>query len=293
MFRKKLRDGVLDEKEISIEVQDKNLNLSLSDLTNNIGGVNNPGFGSINLMDIFNFSNPDKKKKKNIKVKDSYKVLIEEEADKLIVEENVVKEALKRAEQMGIVFLDEIDKVCDDSRNRGANVSREGVQRDLLPLIEGTTVTTKYGSVKTDHILFIASGAFHLSRPSDLLPELQGRLPVRVELDNLSKKDFICILTDTDNALTLQYTELMKTEGVDIKFDKNGIEEIAKIAEDINSKVESIGARRLYTVLEKVFDDIAYNAPDLREKEIIVDEAFVKNNLEDMANNKDEKNLIL
>ena len=182
------------------------------------------------------------------------------------MEENVIKEALKRAEQTGIVFLDEIDKVCDDSRNRGANVSREGVQRDLLPLIEGTTISTKYGSVKTDHILFIASGAFHLSRPSDLLPELQGRLPVRVELNNLLQKDFICILTDTDNALTLQYKELMKTEGLNIEFHKEGIEEIASIAEDINNKVESIGARRLYTVLEKVFDDIAYNAPELREK---------------------------
>ena len=293
MFRKKLRDGALDEKEISIELQDNTLNFNLSDLTNNITSANNPGIGSINLMDLFNFSNPGKKKKKNVKVKDSYKILIEEEADKLIVEENVIKEALKRAEQTGIVFLDEIDKVCDVSRNRGANVSREGVQRDLLPLIEGTTISTKYGSVKTDHILFIASGAFHLSRPSDLLPELQGRLPVRVELNNLLQKDFICILTETDNALTLQYKELMKTEGLNIEFHKEGIEEIARIAEDINNKVESIGARRLYTVLEKVFDDIAYNAPELQEKKIVVDKEFVKQNIKDMANNKDERNLIL
>ena len=200
---------------------------------------------------------------------------------------------MKRTEQTGIVFFYDIDKVCDDRQNRGANVSREGVQRDLLPLIEGTTVSTKYGSVKTDHILFIASGAFHLSRPSDLLPELQGRLPVRVELNNLSKADFICILTETDNALTLQYMELMKTEGLHIEFHKNGINEIARIAEDINSKVESIGARRLYTVLEKVFDDIAYNAPDLAEKKIVIDEKFVKDNIKDIANIKDETNLIL
>ena len=293
MFRKKLRDGLLDDKEIDIDIRDRNMNLSLSDLTNNMGSFNNNSLGSLNLVDLFNFSNKDSKKKKRVKVKDSYDLLVEEEADKLLDEEVVVKESLKRTEQTGIVFLDEIDKVCDNAQNSGANVSREGVQRDLLPLIEGTTVSTKYGPIKTDHILFIASGAFHLSRPSDLLPELQGRLPIRVELKNLSKNDFIKILTDTDNALTIQYKELMKTEGLEVNFNSKGIEEIARVAENINNKVESIGARRLYTVLEKVFDEISYNAPDLKGEKITINEGFVKKNLKNMGESTDEENLIL
>ncbi len=292
MFRKKLRDGLLDEKEINVDVREKNMNFNISDLTNNINSINN-GIGSLNLMDLFNFNNQGAKKKKRVKIKDSYSILVEEEADKLLNEDSIVKEALKKTEETGIVFLDEIDKVCDNSQNRGSNISREGVQRDLLPLIEGTTVSTKYGPIKTDHILFIASGAFHLSRPSDLLPELQGRLPIRVELSNLSKKDFIKILTETDNALTIQYTELMNTEGLKVSFEKNGIEEIARFAENINNKVESIGARRLYTVLEKVFDDISYNAPDLKEGKVIINESFVKENLKDMGEGVDEKDLIL
>ena len=293
MFRKKLRDGLLDDKEIAIEMREKNLNLSLSDLAANMGPLNNSGLGSLNIIDLFNFNNQGQNKKKRIKVKDSYDLLIEEEADKLLNEENIIKEALKRAEETGIVFLDEIDKVCDNSQNRGANVSREGVQRDLLPLIEGTTVSTKYGSVKTDHILFIASGAFHLSRPSDLLPELQGRLPIRVELKNLSKVDFLRILTETDNALTIQYKELMNTEGLEIDFHSTGIEEIARIAESINNTVESIGARRLYTVLEKVFEDLGYSAPEMLGEKIKIDETFVKNKLKDIGEGLNEKNLIL
>ena len=293
MFRKKLRDGLLDDKEIAIEMREKNLNLSLSDLATNMGPLNNSGLGALNIIDLFNFNNQGQNKKKRIKVKDSYDLLIEEEADKLLNEENIIKEALKRAEETGIVFLDEIDKVCDNSLNRGANVSREGVQRDLLPLIEGTTVSTKYGSVKTDHILFIASGAFHLSRPSDLLPELQGRLPIRVELKNLSKVDFLRILTETDNALTIQYKELMNTEGLEIDFDSTGIEEIARIAESINNTVESIGARRLYTVLEKVFEDLGYSAPEMLGERIKIDETFVKDRLKDIGEGLNEKNLIL
>ena len=293
MFRKKLRDGLLDDKEIAIEMREKNLNLSLSDLATNMGPLNNSGLGSLNIIDLFNFNNQGQNKKKRIKVKDSYDLLIEEEADKLLNEENIIKEALKRAEETGIVFLDEIDKVCDNSQNRGANVSREGVQRDLLPLIEGTTVSTKYGSVKTDHILFIASGAFHLSRPSDLLPELQGRLPIRVELKNLSKVDFLRILTETDNALTIQYKELMNTEGLEIDFHSTGIEEIARIAESINNTVESIGARRLYTVLEKVFEDLGYSAPEMLGEKIKIDETFVKDKLKDIGEGLNEKNLIL
>ena len=293
MFRKKLRDGLLDDKEIAIEMREKNLNLSLSDLATNMGPLNNSGLGSLNIIDLFNFNNQGQNKRKRIKVKDSYDLLIEEEADKLLNEENIIKEALKRAEETGIVFLDEIDKVCDNSQNRGANVSREGVQRDLLPLIEGTTVSTKYGSVKTDHILFIASGAFHLSRPSDLLPELQGRLPIRVELKNLSKVDFLRILTETDNALTIQYKELMNTEGLEIDFHSTGIEEIARIAESINNTVESIGARRLYTVLEKVFEDLGYSAPEMLGEKIKIDETFVKDKLKDIGEGLNEKNLIL
>ena len=293
MFRKKLRDGLLDDKEIAIEMREKNLNLSLSDLATNMGPLNNSGLGSLNIIDLFNFNNQGQNKKKRIKVKDSYDLLIEEEADKLLNEENIIKEALKRAEETGIVFLDEIDKVCDNSQNRGANVSREGVQRDLLPLIEGTTVSTKYGSVKTDHILFIASGAFHLSRPSDLLPELQGRLPIRVELKNLSKVDFLRILTETDNALTIQYKELMNTEGLEIDFHSTGIEEIARIAESINNTVESIGARRLYTVLEKVFEDLGYSAPEMLGEKIKIDETFVKDKLKNIGEGLNEKNLIL
>ena len=258
-----------------------------------MGPLNNSGLGSLNIIDLFNFNNQGQNKKKRIKVKDSYDLLIEEEADKLLNEENIIKEALKRAEETGIVFLDEIDKVCDNSQNRGANVSREGVQRDLLPLIEGTTVSTKYGSVKTDHILFIASGAFHLSRPSDLLPELQGRLPIRVELKNLSKVDFLRILTETDNALTIQYKELMNTEGLEIDFHSTGIEEIARIAESINNTVESIGARRLYTVLEKVFEDLGYSAPEMLGEKIKIDETFVKDKLKDIGEGLNEKNLIL
>ena len=293
MFRKKLRDGLLDDKEIEIEMREKNLNLSLSDLATNMGPLNNSGLGSLNIIDLFNFNNQGQNKRKRIKVKDSYDLLIEEEADKLLNEENIIKEALKRAEETGIVFLDEIDKVCDNSQNRGANVSREGVQRDLLPLIEGTTVSTKYGAVKTDHILFIASGAFHLSRPSDLLPELQGRLPIRVELKNLSKVDFLRILTETDNALTIQYKELMNTEGLEIDFHSTGIEEIARIAESINNTVESIGARRLYTVLEKVFEDLGYSAPEMLGEKIKIDETFVKDKLKDIGEGLNEKNLIL
>ena len=293
MFRKKLRDGLLDDKEIEIEMREKNRSFSLSDLATNMGPLNNSGLGSLNIIDLFNFNNQGQNKKKKIKVKDSYDLLIEDEADKLLNEENIIKEALKRAEETGIVFLDEIDKVCDNSQNRGANVSREGVQRDLLPLIEGTTVSTKYGSVKTDHILFIASGAFHLSRPSDLLPELQGRLPIRVELKNLSKVDFLRILTETDNALTIQYKELMNTEGLEIDFHSTGIEEIARIAESINNTVESIGARRLYTVLEKVFEDLGYSAPEMLGEKIKIDETFVKDKLKDIDEGLNEKNLIL
>ncbi|MEO1600932.1 MAG: AAA family ATPase, partial [Pseudomonadota bacterium] len=224
---------------------------------------------------------------------DSYAVLLTEEADKLVDQETVTAEALKRVEEAGIVFLDEIDKVCARSDARGADVSREGVQRDLLPLIEGTTVATKHGSVKTDHVLFIASGAFHIAKPSDLLPELQGRLPIRVELGALTEADFRAILTEPDNALTKQYTALMATEDVTVTFAEDGIAAIARIAAEVNAQVENIGARRLYTVLEKLFEELSYTAPDRSGEQVSVDAAMVESALGDLARSVDVSRYVL
>ena len=208
-------------------------------------------------------------------VKDCHEMLTAEEADKLIDTDAITREALEAVEQDGIVFLDEIDKVCARSDARGADVSREGVQRDLLPLIEGTTVATKHGAVKTDHILFIASGAFHTAKPSDLLPELQGRLPIRVELRALTEADFVRILTETDNALTIQYTALLATEGVEVTFAESGVAAIARIAAEVNAQIENIGARRLYTVIERVFEELSFSAPDRSGEKVTIDEAVV------------------
>jgi len=226
-------------------------------------------------------------------VAQSYEILIGEEADKLLDDETVHKTALEAVEQNGIVFLDEIDKVCAKSEARGGDVSREGVQRDLLPLIEGTTVSTKYGAVKTDHVLFIASGAFHIAKPSDLLPELQGRLPIRVELRALTEKDFVRILTETDNALTRQYTALMGTEEVTVSFTDDGIAALARIAAEVNQTVENIGARRLYTVMERVFEDLSFTAADRSGDEITVDSAFVESNLGELAKSADLSRYVL
>jgi ATP-dependent HslUV protease ATP-binding subunit HslU len=231
--------------------------------------------------------------KRKMKVADSYEILINEEADKLVDQETVNNEAINAVEQNGIVFLDEIDKVCARSDARGGDVSREGVQRDLLPLIEGTTVSTKHGSVQTDHILFIASGAFHTAKPSDLLPELQGRLPIRVELRALTEDDFVRILTETDNALTIQYTALMQTEDVTVEFTKDGIAAIAKISADVNQTVENIGARRLYTIIERVFEELSFVAPDKPGEKVKINKKYVEDHLGEFANASDVSRYML
>lgn len=288
-FREKLHNGDLDGHEIELEVADTSNPLPMMDIPGQPGG----GAGMMNLGDLFGKALGGRTVKRKMTVADSYSVLLSEEADKLLDDETVTKTALEAVEQNGIVFLDEIDKVCARSDARGGDVSREGVQRDLLPLIEGTTVSTKHGAVKTDHILFIASGAFHIAKPSDLLPELQGRLPIRVELRALTEGDFVRILTETDNALTLQYTALMATEEVTVSFTPEGIAALAKIAADVNQSVENIGARRLYTVLERVFEELSFSAPDRSGEEITVDAAFVEKHLGDLSRSSDLSRYVL
>lgn len=289
MFRKKLRDGVLDDKEIEIDLADNSNPMQMFEVPGQPGS----NMGMMNLGDIFGKAMGGRTQRRKVKVADSYELLINEEADKLLDEETVNKEAVKAVEENGIVFLDEIDKVCARADARGADVSREGVQRDLLPLIEGTTVSTKHGPVKTDHILFIASGAFHIAKPSDLLPELQGRLPIRVELRALTEEDFVRILTETDNALTLQYTALMKTEDVIVDFTKEGIAALAKIAAEVNQSVENIGARRLYTILERVFEELSYSAPDRAGENVKVDAEFVEKHLGELSRSTDLSRYVL
>jgi len=291
MFRKKLRDGVLDDKEIELELADNSNPLQMMDIPGQPGGGG--GMGMMNLGDLFGKAMGGRTQRRRVKVSESYKLLVDEEADKLLDEETINKKALQAVEQSGIVFLDEIDKVCARSDARGGDVSREGVQRDLLPLIEGTTVSTKYGPVKTDHILFIASGAFHIAKPSDLLPELQGRLPIRVELRALTEEDFVRILTETDNALTLQYTALMATEEVTVDFTPEGIAALAKIAAEVNHTVENIGARRLYTVLERVFEELSFTAPDRAGDEVTVDADFVETHLGELSRSTDISRYVL
>ena len=247
----------------------------------------------MNLGDIFGKAMGGRTTKRKMTVAESYDILLADEADKLLDQETVTQAAIEAVEQNGIVFLDEIDKVCARSDARGADVSREGVQRDLLPLIEGTTVSTKHGAVKTDHILFIASGAFHIAKPSDLLPELQGRLPIRVELRALTEEDFVRILTETDNALTRQYSALMETEKVTVEFTPEGIAALAHIAAEVNQSVENIGARRLYTVLERVFEDLSFHAPDRSGDVISVDAAFVEEHLGELSRSSDLSRYVL
>ncbi|AGI70157.1 ATP-dependent hsl protease ATP-binding subunit HslU [Octadecabacter antarcticus 307] len=288
MFRKKLKTGELDNTIIELE---------LADNSNPMGNMEIPGqpptLGGMDLGAMFGKAFGPRTMKKRVTVSESYALLIADEADKLLDDETVTKIALDSVEQNGIVFLDEIDKVCRNADARGADVSREGVQRDLLPLIEGTTVSTKHGSVKTDHILFIASGAFHIAKPSDLLPELQGRLPIRVELRALTEHDFVRILTETDNALTRQYTALMGTEDVTVSFSEDGIAALAHIAAEVNESVENIGARRLYTVMERVFEDLSFNAPDRGGDEIEVNAAFVEQHLGELARSTDISRYVL
>lgn len=289
MFRKKLKAGELDDTVIELDVADTSSPFP----TMEIPGQPGANMGMMNLGDIFGKAFGGRTQRRSMTVSESYDILIGEEADKLLDDEAVTRTALESVEQDGIVFLDEIDKVCARSDARGGDVSREGVQRDLLPLIEGTTVSTKHGPVKTDHILFIASGAFHIAKPSDLLPELQGRLPIRVELRPLTEEDFVRILTETDNALTRQYTALMGTEDVTVSFTDNGIAALAKIAADVNQSVENIGARRLYTVMERVFEELSFTAPDRGGEEITVDAAFVDANLGELLKSADMSRYVL
>jgi ATP-dependent HslUV protease ATP-binding subunit HslU len=289
LFRKKLHDGQLDDTIIELEMADTSNPFSAME----IPGQPQGGAGMMNLGDMFGKAMGGRTIKKRLSVAESYDVLIGEEADKLLDDETVTRAAIEAVEQNGIVFLDEIDKVCTRADARGGDVSREGVQRDLLPLIEGTTVSTKHGPVKTDHVLFIASGAFHIAKPSDLLPELQGRLPIRVELRALTEDDFVRILTETDNALTLQYTALMGTEEVEVSFTAEGIAALAKIAADVNQSVENIGARRLYTVMERVFEELSFTAPDRSGEVIVVDAAFVDTNLGELVKSTDLSRYVL
>ncbi|MDU8910862.1 ATP-dependent protease ATPase subunit HslU [Aestuariicoccus sp. MJ-SS9] len=288
MFRKKLKAGDLDDTIIELDVADNASPFPQMDIPGQPGQM-----GMMNLGDIFGKAFGGRTARKKMTVAESYDILISEEADKLLDDEVVKQTALDTVEQNGIVFLDEIDKVTARSDARGADVSREGVQRDLLPLIEGTTVSTKHGPVKTDHILFIASGAFHIAKPSDLLPELQGRLPIRVNLRALTEEDFVRILTETDNALTRQYTALMATEEVTVTFTEDGIAALAKIAADVNQSVENIGARRLYTVMERVFEELSFTAPDKAGDHVTVDAAFVETHLGELTRSADLSRYVL
>ena len=289
VFRKKLRSGELDDTVIELEVADTSNPMSMLDLPGQPGSQ----MGMMNLGDIFGKAMGGRTSRKKMTVAASYDVLLGEEADKLLDDETVTKAALTAVEQSGIVFLDEIDKVCARADARGADVSREGVQRDLLPLIEGTTVSTKHGPVKTDHILFVASGAFHVAKPSDLLPELQGRLPIRVELRDLTEEDFIRILSETENALTLQYSALMSTEDVSVSFSEDGIKALAQAAAEVNRSVENIGARRLYTVIERVFEELSFAAPDQAGSEVVIDKAYVNKHLDSLLQSTDLSRYVL
>ena len=289
-FRKRLRNGDLDNNEIEIEVQDLKSGIQSFEIPGMPGG----NVGMVNLGDILGKSMGGKKgKKKKMSVKESHGILVAQESDKMIEEDKIIKEAKKTTEENGIVFLDEIDKVSARSDRIGGDVSREGVQRDLLPLIEGTTVSTKHGPIKTDHILFIASGAFQLAKPSDLLPELQGRLPIRVELNALKEEDFKRILKEPDNSLIKQYKALLKTEDVNLEFSEDGIDMLAKISAEVNSSVENIGARRLHTIIEKVLDEISFNATDKAGETITVDKKFVQDNLGNLVKDTDLSKFIL
>jgi len=287
-FRKRLRNGDLDKNEIEVDVHD-----SPSMPSFEIPGMPGANVGMVNIGEMLGKTMGNKPKKKKMTVKESHEILIAEESDKLIEQDKIVKSAKVSTENNGIVFLDEIDKVSARSDRIGGDVSREGVQRDLLPLIEGTTVSTKYGTIKTDHILFIASGAFQLAKPSDLLPELQGRLPIRVELNALTSEDFKKILREPDNSLIKQYKALLKTEKINLEFTDDGIETIAELATEVNSSVENIGARRLHTIIEKVLDEISFTATDRSGEKIIIDKKYVQKNLGELVKDTDLSKFIL
>ena len=288
-FRKRLRSGDLDKNEIEIEVNDTSSGMPSFE----IPGMPGANIGMVNIGEILGKSGSPRGKKKKMTVKESHEILIAQESDKMIEQDKIIKQAKDSTENNGIVFLDEIDKVSARGDRIGGDVSREGVQRDLLPLIEGTTVNTKYGPVKTDHILFIASGAFQLAKPSDLLPELQGRLPIRVELNALTEDDFKRILKEPDNSLIKQYKALLKTEDVELDFSEDGIDMLAKLSTEINATVENIGARRLHTIIEKVLDEVSFTASDKAGQTIKVNKEFVNKNLGDLVKNTDLSKFIL
>jgi ATP-dependent HslUV protease ATP-binding subunit HslU len=288
-FRRRLRAGEMDDKEIEIEVQSSGGGLPMFE----IPGMPGAQMGAISIGDIFGKMGGGRTKTRRLTVKEAYEPLVSEESDKLLDQEQLVQEAIRAVEQNGIVFLDEIDKITVRDGRVGGDVSREGVQRDLLPLIEGTTVSTKHGTVKTDHVLFIASGAFHVSKPSDLLPELQGRLPIRVELKPLTRDDLRRILTEPEASLIKQTVALLGTEGVTLEFTPDAIDAIADIAVEVNSNVENIGARRLQTVMERVLDDISFAAPDRSGETVKIDDAYVREHIGDLAKNADLSRFIL
>ena len=287
-FRKRLRNGDLDDNEIEIDMKDSNQMPSFE-----IPGMPGANIGMINVGDMLGKAMGSKSKKKKMTIKESHEILIAEESDKMIEQDKIIKSAKISTENNGIVFLDEIDKVSARGDRIGGDVSREGVQRDLLPLIEGTTVSTKYGTIKTDHILFIASGAFQLAKPSDLLPELQGRLPIRVELKALTSEDFKRILKEPDNSLIKQYVALLQTENVELNFSEDSIETISKLATEINSSVENIGARRLHTIIEKVLDEISFTAPDRGGEKITIDKKYIESHLGQLVKDTDLSKFIL
>ena len=287
-FRKRLRNGDLDDNEIEIAVSDTGNSASFE-----IPGMPGANVGMINIGEMLGKSMGTKEKKKKMSVKESHDILINDESDKLIEQDKIIKAAKISTENNGIVFLDEIDKISGRTDRVGGDVSREGVQRDLLPLIEGTTVNTKYGPIKTDHILFIASGAFQLAKPSDLLPELQGRLPIRVELEALTSDDFKRILKEPDFSLIKQYIALLKTENVDLEFSEDGIDSIAKIASEVNATVENIGARRLHTIIEKILDDISFTATDKSGEKIVINKDYINKNLDNLVKDTDLSKFIL
>ena len=283
------REGKLNDKEVEVETTEQQKMPSIEILTSS-GGMEEM---DMNFKDMFSNLFPKKTRKRKVKVPEAYEVLIQEESQRLIDMEKVTKEAVERIEQSGIVFIDEIDKIAGRQAGQTPDVSREGVQRDLLPIVEGSTVSTKYGMVKTDHILFIASGAFHVAKPSDLIPEFQGRFPIRVELGPLGEEDFIRILTEPENALLKQYKALLETEGITVDYMDDGVREIASIATIVNDRMENIGARRLHTVMERVFDEISFDAPDMVEKSVIIDREYVRKRLADIVKDEDLSRYIL
>jgi ATP-dependent HslUV protease ATP-binding subunit HslU len=286
-LRRLLKGGKLDSRYVELETANRNIPM--------IEVFSNAGLEEMefNIKEVFGNMFPAKKKRRKVKIPEAMEIIIQEESQKLIDMEKVIEDAIRMTEQNGIIFLDELDKVAGSESRHGPDVSREGVQRDLLPIVEGSTVITKYGMVKTDHILFIAAGAFNVSKPSDLLPELQGRFPIRVELSSLSQEDFVRILTEPKNALITQYKALLDTEGVDLKFEESAIDEIARIASDVNERMENIGARRLHTVMEKLLDEISFDAPDMKEKKVDIDRKYVSEKLKDIFEDENLSRYIL